>query len=73
MAYDLSNIEFTQEEAMEGLRDLNKRFKEKHQPIEVEEVDQSSYKPLFQSRRMKTETGKISPTKGQPVTLHFDD
>lgn len=58
---------------MEELRELNMRLEATKERIEPEEHDQTSYKPQFQSRRMRVEKSKGSPTKGHQVSLEYDD
>lgn len=73
MVYDLSNIEYDHSQALKSMNELNKRLQTSPEAIEVEEIDQSNYRPQFTSKRMKLENVKASPAKKYMPTIEYDD
>lgn len=73
MVYDLSNVEYDHCEAIKSLNELNNRLQAGPGPIKIEEMDQSNYKPVFKSKRMKLESTKKSPAKKYTPTIEHEE
>jgi hypothetical protein len=73
MRYDLTEVEYNQQEAMQSLVELNQRLGKCNEAVDTEGTDPNLYRPQFQARRMKTEKIKASPSKGQQVTIEYED